>query len=235
MTDPKGCMETIGIRGDGSCPKLPQVIHCRNCEEFTILGRNLLHRPAPPGYLEEWSHLLASVKDTNNRGRCSIMAFRIASEYLGLSARHFVEIIDQRVVRPIPHRTNGPLLGLISVRGEIHPCVSMSMLLGISDNRPQLKDREMVLADQKEGSTGSSSKAGITRCCVVRKDGPAWVFPVDDVLGLYHFSDEDVMVAPTTTRHATPRFSTGILLRDGHSIGILDPDRIFSALSGATS
>ncbi len=52
------CWNEIGIRGDQSCPELVTAIHCRNCSVFAAAARNFLDRPAPAGYLAEWTRLL---------------------------------------------------------------------------------------------------------------------------------------------------------------------------------
>ena len=44
------------------CPRLDEVIHCRNCEVFTQAGRNLLERALPEEYKEEWGSVLVKKK-----------------------------------------------------------------------------------------------------------------------------------------------------------------------------
>src|SRR5215472_14146833 len=54
------CWNRIGISGDRSCPELEAHIHCRNCPVFASAARAFFDRPAPEGYLAEWTQWLAS-------------------------------------------------------------------------------------------------------------------------------------------------------------------------------
>lgn len=56
------CWNTIGVSGDRSCAELATVIHCRNCRIYSQNGQELLDRPPPPGYQQEWTRLLAETK-----------------------------------------------------------------------------------------------------------------------------------------------------------------------------
>ena len=56
------CWKEIGIWGDSSCPELKKASHCRNCPVYSAAGIRMLDRPLTPGYLEEWTELLARPK-----------------------------------------------------------------------------------------------------------------------------------------------------------------------------
>ncbi|MBU1908712.1 MAG: chemotaxis protein CheW, partial [Verrucomicrobia bacterium] len=71
------CWETIGTDGDGSCERLGEKIHCRNCPVFSEGGRVLLDQAAPPGYLEEWTALLAREKEEAPADTLSAVVFRL--------------------------------------------------------------------------------------------------------------------------------------------------------------
>ena len=49
----RACWNEIGVQGNGSCPELRKVIHCRNCPVYSKAGVQLLDRPLlpriPPG------------------------------------------------------------------------------------------------------------------------------------------------------------------------------------------
>ena len=59
---------SIGVSGDRSCPELKTFIHCRNCPVFAAAARTFFDRPAPEGYLAEWSRWLAASDDPDARG-----------------------------------------------------------------------------------------------------------------------------------------------------------------------
>jgi Magnesium chelatase, subunit ChlI len=44
----RDCWNQIGVFGDGTCPELAKVIHCRNCPVYAAGGRSLL-LIGPPG------------------------------------------------------------------------------------------------------------------------------------------------------------------------------------------
>ena len=56
------CWNRIGTSGDRSCPELEQHVHCRNCPVFASAARVFFDRPAPEGYLAEWTQWLASTE-----------------------------------------------------------------------------------------------------------------------------------------------------------------------------
>src|SRR5262249_33650916 len=55
------CWNTIGVWGDRTprCERLPEVIHCQNCEVYCKAGRGLLERLPSQEYLREWQQELA--------------------------------------------------------------------------------------------------------------------------------------------------------------------------------
>ena len=62
------CWNRIGVTGDRSCPELNTFVHCRNCPVFAAAARAFFDRPAPEGYLAEWSRWLADSDGLRPRG-----------------------------------------------------------------------------------------------------------------------------------------------------------------------
>ena len=62
VTPDAECWNRIGIGGDRSCPELETHIHCRNCPVHAQAARAFFDRPAPEGYLADWTELLAQEK-----------------------------------------------------------------------------------------------------------------------------------------------------------------------------
>ncbi len=209
------CWKTIGVNGDRSCPELEELGHCRYCATFSQQGRVLLNREAPENYLDEWVSLLAQERKAVSHDLKAIQVFRLMSEWLALPAHCWVEVVGLRPVRPLPHRSNQVLLGIVSVRGEIHLCVSLSNLLGI---------------EKDEGTEENESRRVSPRFCVVRRDNVNWVFPVDEVHGLVSYSDEDVQAIPSTLAKSFQKFSLGMLDIAGRKCGLLDEAPVFDAL-----
>jgi chemotaxis-related protein WspD len=210
------CWKEIGIVGDRTCPKLKEHGHCRDCAIFSQKGRALLNREAPGNYLQEWVSRLTQEREVVRCDLKTAQAFRLMSEWLALPAPCWVEIVRVRPVRHIPHRSNRILQGIVSVRGEIHLCVSLSNLLGI----------------EKENSAPNSDSLRVSpRFCVVRRDNIRWVFPADEVHGLVSYSEKDIEAVPSTLANATQKFSRGLLSVSGKKLGLLDETSVFDALA----
>jgi len=210
------CWNQTGVWGDRSCPELQEHGHCRDCATFSQEGRALLNREAPGNYLAEWVSLLAQEREAVSRDEKAVQVFRLMSEWLALPAHCWVEVVAVRPVRHIPHRSSQILLGLVSVRGEIHLCVSLSSLLGI---------------EKGEGPEDSESRRASRRFCVVKRDNISWVFPVDELHGLISYPEKDVGSVPSTVAKSFQKFTRGLLNIAGKKIGLLDETRVFDALS----
>ncbi len=210
------CWHQKGVWGDRSCVNLQEHGHCRDCATFSREGRALLNREAPGNYLAEWAALLAKEREAADQDKHSVQVFRLMSEWLALPSRCWEEVVAVRPVRHIPHRSNRILLGLVSVRGEIHLCVSLANLLGI---------------EKGEGPEETGSSRSSRRFCVVKRDNISWIFPVDEVLGLASYSEKDLGEIPSTVAKSFQKYTRGLFNVAGMSIGLLDESPVFDALS----
>jgi len=206
------CWNRIGVQGDKSCAELRSHVHCRNCPVFEQGARILLDRPAPAGYVKEWTHFLARPKEAEAGFTDTAMVFRIGPEWLALHARLCVEIVSMRPIRRVPHRSDRMLMGLTSVRGELLLCFSLANLLGLAPSAP-------------------ADSPSLPRLLVTRKDRFSLAFPVDEVLGLQRYHRDAEQAIPATVAHADPQFSRGMLAAHGRMIGLLDDERVFHALA----
>lgn len=153
------CWNIIGVRGDRSCPELLKVTHCNNCPVFAAAGRRFLDAPSPSGYLDEWTTRLAARDDTREGEETSVLVFRLGDEWLALPVAVLVEVTRPRPLHRIPHR-GGLLAGLANIRGELHLCVRLDLILGAAtpDSDPELR-----------------------RLVVIRRETEGWVFAADEV------------------------------------------------------
>ena len=60
----------------------------------------------------------------------SVVIFRVASEWLALPTSVVIEVANLLPIHSLPHRPNGVVLGLASVRGELLVCVSLGRVVG---------------------------------------------------------------------------------------------------------
>jgi chemotaxis-related protein WspD len=203
------CWNRIGVSGDGSCDRLGELVHCRNCPVFSEGGRVLFERSLPPGYSSEWTALLALPKPEEPVGTLAAALFRVGDEWLALEVAHVVQIGGIRPVRRIPHRSGEVLLGLVNVDGELVLCASLAALLGI----PPV-----------------ASEAEPARFLAVSLPGGRWVFPVQEVDGVHQLDSASLVPLPSTLSEARTRHARGLARTERRTVTLLDPDRLDAGL-----
>ncbi|MEB3199348.1 MAG: chemotaxis protein CheW [Synechococcaceae cyanobacterium] len=219
------CWNHIGVFGDTSCPSLASWVHCRNCPVYSAAGRSLLERLPPQGYLQEWTTVLADAKRGNDirelsadgsvvrsTQSLSVMIFRLGEELFALPVNVFLEVSSPFIVHAVPRRSSPLFLGLVNVRGEIMLAASLSELL------------------QLQPAAGPAAKAPRRMAVAGSPDGK-WVFPIDEIHGIYLFHQNDVRAAPVVISAASQAFSCGVFQWQNRSVALLDAERIFAALT----
>jgi chemotaxis-related protein WspD len=209
------CWNTIGVRGDGSCPELTQHIHCRNCPVYSAGAAELLNGNPPGSYLAEWTHHFAQPKHAEELETRSVLVFRVASEWLALAISVVTEVANLVPIHRLPHRQNRIVLGLASVRGELLVSVSLGQLIGVGPAPAPSRERRGVVHQ---------------RLLVIRREDVRAVCPVDEVHGLHRFHPRELKEVPTTVTNAAVTYSTGVLTCDSHSVGLLDDQLLFYTL-----
>jgi chemotaxis-related protein WspD len=218
------CWNKIGVTGDRSCPELNTFIHCRNCPVYAAAARTFFDRPAPEGYLADWSRWLAGAAALDTRGEkrgegangtqgldgeaVSVLIFRLGAEWLAFKTQTVAEVTTPRPVHRIPHRSNQVLLGLVNLQGQVQLCISLRGLLGV------------------EG-TGASTRLVVVRD---RDRGEAWAFEADEVLGVHRVPRSQLRGIPSTLVNPAVGFSQAVLSWNERSVGLLDEQRVFAAL-----
>jgi len=210
------CWNQIGVFGDGTCPELVQVIHCRNCPVYAAGGRGLLEREPPADYLREWTQALAEAKDEEQAEETlSVLIFRLGREWLALPTHVCQEVAEMRPIHTLPHRSGPVLLGLVNIRGQIRLCVSLRELLGV----------------EPADDSGRTTQHKNSRCLVViARDSDHWVLLVDEIHGIQRFQLSAVRDAPVTVAKATPGLTQGVIDWRDTGVGYLDDELLFLAL-----
>ena len=202
------CWNSIGIRGDQTCPRLTRHIHCRNCPTYSAAARALLDSPAPTGYASLWTdHYAQSARQSESETR-SVMIFRVGVEWFALQTLLCIEVASARPLHSLPHRSQGALLGLASVRGELVACISLATLLRV-DPEPS-----------GQSSRGSSTK----RLLVAGWQDGSVAFPVDEVHGVHRFRLEEFKDAPATVAHSQAGYTKAVVSFEKRIIGLLDEE-----------
>jgi chemotaxis-related protein WspD len=218
------CWNQIGVMGDRSCGELKTVIHCRNCAVYSAAGRSLLERIAPPEYLQEWTNILAEA-DTAQVGvgegtlvratdTLSVIIFRLGKERLALPVNILQEVTPPQIIHTVPHRSNSVFLGLINIRGETLLCISLRDLLGleaeVTTNTHIINPQRMIVAGQNEHK---------------------WVFPVDEIHGIYRFHLNEFKPAPVVITKASEAYTKGVVTWQDKRLNFLDTELLFYTLN----
>ncbi|MGC9195721.1 MAG: chemotaxis protein CheW [Syntrophobacteraceae bacterium] len=209
------CWERIGVWGscDERCPRLPEVIHCRNCGIYIEEGRSLLEGAQNEQYLNRWTEVMASGKEEGVQAAIRVLVFRLGDQWLALHSGVFAEVIE--LVRPhgVPHRTNSIFKGLVNVHGELQLCVSLKGLLEIEGQ-----------------GDGQEKQTVYKRMVVIQREGQVWVFPVDEIHGIHRVDPQSLQNIPVGLSRTGGDYCRAIFEWEGKSVVFLDEALVFDTL-----
>lgn len=219
------CWNRIGVMGDRTCGELKTVIHCRNCSVYSAAGRSLLERTAPAEYLKEWTDVLAETSTEQVVGEgtlvrttdtISVIIFHLGNERLALPVSFLQEVAPPCIIHTVPHRSDDLFLGILNIRGEILLCASLSHLLGL----------EPVVAD-----ADSAKPTNTRRLIVAGRDQSKWVFPVDEVDGIYRFHLNEFKETPVVVSKASEAYTKGVVTWQDKRVNFLNCELLFHTLN----
>lgn len=208
----KDCWNQNGVWGSQTprCPRLQEVIHCRNCDVFTQAGRRLFESAANIEYVGEWadSKSIAEVEESATDNN-SYTAFRLGSEWLAIRTNMVKEVSEIGVTHCLPHRNKEILKGLMSVHGQLVPWISLEGLMGVAE----------------EGV----AKGVHSRCIVIESHQHVFVFSVAQVHGVMQITANSMREAPAALVASGEKLLTGVASWLEHDVGCLDGDALISA------
>ncbi|MEO5742230.1 MAG: chemotaxis protein CheW [Vicinamibacterales bacterium] len=208
------CWNTIGVRGNGSCPELAQHVHCQNCPTYSCAAQSLLDREPPADYKAASTAHFAAPRVAAERASESAVIFQIGSEWLALPTSVVSEIAHSRQIHSLPQR-RGFLEGVMNVHGELVVCVSLARMLGLADPSE---------ADRKARSNGRS------RLVIIKREDVRAVCLVDEIHGIHPFQTQQLQDVPATVGKSASTYTRKILPWNGHAVGLLNDDLLFIAL-----
>ncbi len=174
----------------------------------------LLERIPEQGYLQEWTlHLMKEKQAPLNATEHSVVIFRIKGEWLALSTLVFKQVCESRIIHRVPHKDSRLLLGLVNIEGQIRMCVALNRLLEIEDQAEKTIESE-----------------AFNRFIVVDKEGEIWVFPVDEVFGIFHCYPDQITNLPVTLAKSSSNYLKGVFSWDKGNVGYLDEELLFYTL-----
>jgi chemotaxis-related protein WspD len=205
------CWNVIGVKGDHSCKRLEEVQTCQHCPVLAEAAQAFLDRPAPDGYANEATELLAQTSTrVSEPASLSVVVFEIGDQALCIDTTAVVEVAVPRPVHRVPHRTSRIFSGLVNVHGQLELCASLRGLLQIASAPAKEADRARML--------------------LVERSGQRWVFGVDAVCGVHRFASSAVSELPATAAHDGSSYVLNILRWEERRVGHLDIDKTLSAL-----
>jgi len=198
------CWNTMGVWRTGTtvCPKLEEVIHCRNCTSYINSGLQLLNRHYPDGYCNENTETYKQEIEASDSDSESLIIFRIANDWYAMPTGIFVEIDTYKAAHNIPHNQNNFIEGLVNIRGELELCISLSALLEIN-NLPESEEAK-------------------SRLIIIKLDSGKYAIKTEQILGVNKIRSDTINQPPASITHTSERMITGIFEYDGKHIGIID-------------
>ena len=217
------CWNRIGIRGDMSCPRLREHIHCRNCPVYATAARRLLDRhPATYDDADDSVKAAAAQQGIANiqaAPAVSALVFRLGAEWLALPTATLAEVATMRAVHTLPRRS-GVVTGVCNIRGRLLACISLPVLLGLSTQAPA------VAAPVPSATSAASARA--PRLLILNSTPRAVVVPVDEVEGIHAYAADALGPVPATL--GAERYTSAIARHGDRSIGVLDGERLLRAI-----
>jgi len=211
LSEVDDCWNRIGIRGDKSCERLPEHVHCRNCPVYAAAAKRILDRLPPQAAVqaEDTTAALAAQARLS-----SLLVFRLRNEWLGLPTKALDEVASTRAILTLPHRRDPAVLGVTNVRGTLTVCVSLARLLGL----------DATAAD------GGRDRPAAARMLIFGGAGRAVVLPVDEVEGIHSVDLDALGALPATVEGASLKYSRGVVRCGARSVGVLDETLLMQAL-----
>jgi chemotaxis-related protein WspD len=139
----------------------------------------------------------------------SVLIFRLGEEWLAFRTETVVEVTLPSPVHRIPHRSNSVFLGIVNLQGQVQLCVSLHGLLGAT-------------------ASGASSPRLVVLRDVDRAE--IWAFAADAVLGVRRVARRQWRAVPSTLINPAVGFSEAVLSWERRTIGLLDQQRVFTAI-----
>ncbi len=214
LSEVDDCWNRIGIRGDKSCERLPEHVHCRNCPVYAAAAKRILDRLPPQADTHEHSVADTAAAQAAQARLSSLLVFRLQGEWLGLPTKALDEVASTRAILTLPHRRDPAVLGVTNVRGTLTVCVSLARLLGL----------DTVAAD------AGRERPAAARMLIFGGAGRAVVLPVDEVEGIHSVDLDALEGLPATLDGASLKYSRGMARCGARSVGVLDENLLMQAL-----
>jgi chemotaxis-related protein WspD len=225
------CWNHIGVRGDRSCERLAEYVHCRNCPVYSTGARALLDGPRPARQSVEWTRQVALPRTPAQPTAQSIVIFRLGANWLALPTATLVEVASERPVHSLPNRRDRVVLGIANVRGQLLTCVSLERVLGLAAvGRERAGERHSPASGVTRVPGHGGARTQRRRLLVFQRARLRLVSHVDEVHGVHDVAPGDLTAVPDTIATPMAAYSRTLVSWHGRSVGLLDADLLFDAV-----
>lgn len=216
------CWRRIGVQGDRSCERLAGLGHCRHCPTYA---------QAAAAWLDTRAADIAAPADdagdagddSDHAGRHAVAAttpslviFRVGPEWLALPSASLQEIARVAGIRSLPHQRDPAIVGIVSLRGSLLICMSLSRLLQLNPTGPDQPAEAAIHRTPRMLIFGHGSEAV--------------ALPVDEVLAATRLPLSAMRPLPSTVERAAGHLTEALLIHQDRTVGLLDPARLRQAL-----
>lgn len=174
--------------------------------EDDIAG-GLLDRELTAGELREAAVRIAAPLQTEAVRSESALLFRVGTEWFALPTAIFDEVAEASHRHTVPHR-RGMVLGIVNIRGELLPCISLRVLLGV---------------------TAAPAASPTERVIVIRRGGLRIACLSDEVSAVLQYDPARVMPVPATVDSGA--YVRGLLPWNERKAGLLDDELLFYSMA----
>ena len=220
------CWNHIGLYGDRSCGQLAQLTHCRNCPVYAESARTIMQRALPADYQRDWASQFAAPRPPPASTDRSALVFRIGCEWLCLPTHLCITVAEIATPHRLPHRSNPVLSGIVSVKGQLYPCMSLAALMAVGAE-------DAPTSSTSPSSSSSSAHQAYPRLLVMQLGQQAFALPVQALRGVYRYASADLRPPPATANQTVHRYLTGVLDLEELKVGCLDAELVGYQLAGA--
>lgn len=207
------CWRRIGVwaKRGATCPKLNDVIHCRNCNVYINAGRQMLNRDNLSNAKDmfERSKLYTLPVKNKTVGTNKNTVFRLGTEWFSLDSSMVREVIEPRLLRWIPHLSGRLVEGMANINGDPVLVISLKKLLSVDESNISIEILQRRI---------------YPRWIVIEDDKGAFAFLADEVYGTFRFLLDDLRDLPETVNKSMQSYVKGLVDIETWPVAILDGD-----------
>jgi chemotaxis signal transduction protein len=207
------CWQIQGVWGTGRCVELRRFVHCRNCSVYSAAAARLLDRSLPENYRQNWTGHFSEKKEALQVGARSHLIFSVEGEWLALPTASLQEVAEPRRIRPVPHRRQDVLLGLVNVRGQLIPCISL---------------HHALYPGAPAADPGARARMASQRLLIAGRSSERVAFPVDAVERIVRLDPAEIR--PVSASGIGSICARGVVLEPRRSVAVLDEDALLGRL-----